>query len=72
MPRKHKLIPTRFICPECRGKCVYNLNLDLFVCARPLITTDGQIKGSCGKFYLDKTKYNNEKRNFRRNKKEKM
>ena len=55
MPKKHNLIPTAFKCPECGGKCLRNI--DLFVCARPLITTDGQIKGSCGKFYLDKTKY---------------
>ena len=57
MPKKHNLIPTAFKCPECGEKCLHNIDLDLFVCTRPLITTDGQIKGSCGKFYLDKTKY---------------
>lgn len=61
MPRKHKLIPTGFKCPECGGKCVYNVDLGLFVCARPIVTTGGQVQGSCGKFYLDNTKANNEK-----------
>ena len=57
MPKKHKLVPTGFKCPECGGKCVYNVDLDLFVCVRPIVTTGGRLQGSCGKFYLDKTKY---------------
>ena len=72
MPRKHKTLPTGFKCPECDGKCVYNVDLGLFVCARPLITTEGQIKGSCGKFYLDKTKASNEKSNPENNKTKKV
>ena len=71
MPRKHKLIPTAFKCPECGGKCVYNVDLDLFVCARPIVTTGGQVQGSCGKFYLDKTKASNEE-SSKNNKTEKM
>lgn len=71
MPKKHKLIPTGFKCPECGGKCVYNVDLDLFVCARPIVTTGGQVQGSCGKFYLDKTKASNEE-SSKNNKTEKM
>ena len=56
MPRKHKLVPTGFKCPECGGKCVYNVDLDLFVCARPIVTTGGQVQGSCGKFYMNREK----------------
>lgn len=56
MPRKHKLIPTGFKCPECGGKCVYNVDLNLFVCARPIVTTNGQVQGSCGKFYMNREK----------------
>lgn len=57
MPKKHKLIPTGFKCPECGSKCVYNLDLDLFVCARPIVTTGGQVQGSCGKFYMNREKH---------------
>ena len=57
MPKKHKLIPTAFKYPECGGKCVYNIDLELLVCVRPIVTANGQVQGSCGKFYLDKTKY---------------
>ena len=56
MPRKHKLVPTEFKCPECGGKCAYNVDLDLFVCARPIVTTGGQVQGSCGKFYMNREK----------------
>ena len=56
MPRKHKLIPTGFKCPECSGKCVYNVDLDLFVCVRPIVTTGGRVQGSCGKFYMNREK----------------
>lgn len=51
MPKKHKLIKTGFKCPECGGECLYNTDLDLFVCNRPLMTANGDVKGSCGKFY---------------------
>lgn len=51
MPKKHKLIKTSFKCPECKGECLYNVGLDLFVCNRPLMTIDGNVRGSCGKFY---------------------
>ncbi|WP_179189206.1 hypothetical protein [Gilliamella apicola] len=57
MPRKHKLAPTGFKCPECGDKCVYNVDLDLFVCARPIVTTGGQVQGSCGKFYMNGEKH---------------
>lgn len=56
MPKKHKLIKTGFKCPECDGECVYNVDLDLFVCNRPLISVDGEVLGSCGKFYMDRTR----------------
>ena len=46
MPRKHKLIPIGFKCPECGGKCVYNVDLVLFVCVRPIVTIDGSVLGS--------------------------
>jgi hypothetical protein len=51
MPKKHKLIKTGFKCPECGGECLYNTDLDLFVCNRPLMTANSDVKGSCGKFY---------------------
>ena len=57
MPKKHKLTKTDFKCPECGGKCLYNVDLDLFVCNRPLIGVNGEVKGSCGKFYMNKTKF---------------
>lgn len=72
MPRKYKLIPTGFKCPECGGKCVYNADLGLFVCVRPIVTIDGSVLGSCGKFYLDKTKASNEKSNSENNKTKKV
>ena len=72
MPKKHNLVPTGFKCTECGGKCVYNVDLNLFVCARPIVTTGGQIQGSCGKFYLDKTKASNEKSNSENNKTKKV
>lgn len=56
MPKKHKLIKTGFKCPECGGECVYDMNLDLFVCNRPLVSVSGDVKGSCGKFYMNKEK----------------
>ena len=56
MPRKHKLVATGFKCPECGDKCVYNVDLDLFVCARLIVTTGGQVQGSCGKFYMNREK----------------
>ena len=45
MPRKHKLIQTGFKCPACGGKCVYNVELGLFVCVRPIVTIDGSVQG---------------------------
>ena len=57
MPKKHKLTKTDFKCPECGGECLYNVDLDLFVRNRPLIGVNGQVKGSCGKFYMNKTKF---------------
>lgn len=72
MPRKHKLIQTGFKCPACGGKCVYNVDLGLFVCVRPIVTIDGSAQGSCGKFYLDKTKASNEKSNSENNKTKKV
>ena len=57
MPKKHKSTKTDFKCPECGGECLYNVDLDLFVCNRPLIGVNGQVKGSCGKFYMNKTKF---------------
>ena len=56
MSRKHKLIPTGFKCPECDGKCVYNVDLGLFVCVRPIVTIDGSVLGSCGRFYMNREK----------------
>ncbi len=56
MQKKHKLIKTGFKCPECNGECLYNMDLDLFVCNRPLMNVNGNVKGSCGKFYMSKVK----------------
>ena len=72
MPKKHKLVPTGFKCPECGSQCIHNVDLNLFVCARPIVTTDGRVQGSCGKFYLDKTKASNEKSSSENNKTKKV
>jgi transcription elongation factor Elf1 len=54
MQKKHKLIKTDFKCPECGRECLYDVDLDLFVCNRPLINGNSGVKGSCGKFYMNK------------------
>lgn len=51
MSKKYKYKETNFKCPECNSRCAYNIDLDLFVCLRPLVNARGQVKGSCGKFY---------------------
>lgn len=57
MPTRNKLIPTGFRCPECKGDCFYNIDINLFVCARKLTTVNGDMDASCGKFYLNREKY---------------
>lgn len=57
MLKKHKLIKTGFKCPECGGECLYNTDLDLFICNRPLMTASGDAKGSCGKFYGNRVRF---------------
>jgi len=54
MPTRNKLIPTGFRCPECKGDCFYNIDINLFVCARKLTTVNGDMDASCGKFYLNR------------------
>lgn len=50
-PIKHKYIKTDFKCPKCGWECLYNVNLNVYACNRPIIDVKGNFKGSCGKFY---------------------
>lgn len=51
MPKMTRTKETNFKCPKCSSACVYELKTDLFVCKRPIVSSTGEVSGSCGKFY---------------------